>query len=115
MSESFLRAWYQASRWSSAEVPPFTVIVMPPNSWRANVTTLSKWSSCSNFFSIRFSTSSCTCCAVAPGQTTIAVIEGTEKFGSSSWPRRVKLQRARHRDDQEEEEDDGAVVRAPTR
>jgi hypothetical protein len=52
--------------------------------------TLSKWSSCSNFFSIRLSNSSCTCCAVAPGQMTITVIDGTEKFGSSSWPSFLK-------------------------
>jgi hypothetical protein len=30
MSLSFLRAWYQASRWSACEVPPRTVSVMPP-------------------------------------------------------------------------------------
>ncbi|MOA31859.1 hypothetical protein D3C78_1530380 [compost metagenome] len=28
-SFSFLRAWYQASRWSALEVPPRTVSVMP--------------------------------------------------------------------------------------
>ena len=39
---------------------------------------------------MRLSTSSWICCAVAPGQITIAVIDGTEKFGSSSWPSFVK-------------------------
>jgi hypothetical protein len=36
------------------------------------VLTFSKWSSCSNFFSMRLSTSSWICCAVAPGQMTIS-------------------------------------------
>ena len=41
MSLNFLRAWYQASRWSALEVPPHTLMVMPPKPWRAKVTTFS--------------------------------------------------------------------------
>jgi hypothetical protein len=29
-SLNFLRAWYQASRWSACEVPPLTESSMPP-------------------------------------------------------------------------------------
>ena len=62
---------------------------------------------------MRLSTSSWICCAVAPGQITITVIDGTEKFGSSSWPSFVKPSTPPMRDREDQEQHDGAVVQRP--
>ena len=44
---------------------------------------------------------------------TITVIDGTEKFGSSSWPSFVKPEHAADGDREDQEQNDGAVVQRP--
>ena len=62
---------------------------------------------------MRFNTWSCTCCAVAPGQSTSTVIDGTENFGILELAEPGETQRSGDGDGEDEEDNDGAVPERP--